>query len=289
MTAGTPIAPIAPTAVGRPERPSGAGKWMATAVLAAILVWALVSTDANWGRLTDAPGRLVTNFRLMFTRMSWSDVGRSMEAMWESVAMAWLGTMLAAVFAIPLAFAAAENLVPRWMSFGVRQVFNLLRAIPEVILVLAIIPFLGLTPSAGVVTLGIGSIGTVSKLCSEVIEGIDSGPIEAADSVGANSLQRLRWAVAPQALPEIASLVLYRFEINIRVSAVLGALGVGGIGTVLRSNIEFKNWGPAGVALIVVVLATITVDVISGAVRRRLVAGPTGTPATREAHVVEAF
>jgi phosphonate transport system permease protein len=155
-----------------------------------------------------------------------------------------------------------------------RQVFNVLRSVPEVMIVIAIIPVLGLTTKAGVLALAIGSIGTLSKLCSEVVEGIDRGPIEAADAVGASQLQRLRWAVLPQALPEIAAFILYRFEINIRVSAILGVLGIPCIGARLTQALRFKEWGQAGLALIVVVVATIAIDTISGAIRRRIIAGP---------------
>jgi phosphonate transport system permease protein len=196
--------------------------------------------------------------------------------MWDSIAMAWLGTLIAAVAAVPLGFLAAENLVPRWLSFLFRQLFNILRAIPELILVLTLIPVLGLTKSAGVMAIAIGSVGTLGKLISEIVEGVDRGPIEAADAVGATQLQRLRWGVAPQTMPEIVSFILYRFEINIRVSSVLGVLGVGGIGGILTEALRFKEWGLAGMALIVVVVTTMLIDALSGAVRRRILAGPGG-------------
>jgi phosphonate transport system permease protein len=86
-------------------------------------------------------------------------------------------------------------------------------------------------------------------------------------------VQRLRWGVLPQALPEIASFVLYRFEINIRASAVLGVIGAGGIGGVLAESLRFKDWGTAGLALIIVVVVTMMIDAVSGWVRRRLVRG----------------
>lgn len=258
----------------RPRRPTNVALWIGVAVTVAILIWAIIGLDAKWGRLLDAPYDLYTVFRLMFTRMSWSDLGGSLEDMWTSIAMAWLGTMLAACIAVPFGFLAAENLVPRWFSFGMRQVFNVLRSVPEVVLVIAVIPVFGLSKNAGVLALAIGSIGTLSKLCSEVIEGIERGPIEAADAVGATHLQRLRWAVIPQAIPEITAFILYRFEINIRVSAILGVLGIPSIGNRLTQALRFKEWGQAGLALIVVVLATIAIDMISGAIRRRIIAGP---------------
>lgn len=275
---------IAPT---RPARPINVAKWTALGVWTALVVWSITGLDIKWSRLLEAPADLYRVFELMFTQLESSDIGRCLRAMWDSIAMAWLGTLIAAVFAVPLGFLAAENLVPRWLSFLVRQLFNILRAIPELILVLALIPVLGLTKSAGVLAIAIGSVGTLGKLCSEIIEGIDRGPIEAADSVGASQVQRLRWAVIPQTMPEIASFVLYRFEINIRVSSVLGILGIGGIGQLLNEGLRFKEWGLAGMALIVVVATTMLIDAISGAVRRRILAGPSGTrPMTEDPEVV---
>jgi phosphonate transport system permease protein len=255
------------------ERPRNTFRWVVTAIVLILLAWSVLGLDIKWSRLLDAPGDLWTVARLMFTNMEASDFGRLMGEMWDSIAIAWLGTMIAAVFAVPLAFLAAENLTARPVVWIVRLVLNVLRAVPEIILAIALVPILGLTPKAGVVAIGIGSIGTLGKLCSEVLEGIQPGPLEAADAVGANRVQRLRWGVLPQALPEIASFVLYRFEINIRASAVLGVIGAGGIGGVLAESLRFKDWGTAGLALIIVVVVTMMIDAVSGWVRRRLVRG----------------
>src|SRR5690606_22069515 len=160
----------------------------------------------------------------------------------------------------------SENLVGRPVAWFVRQLFNLIRAVPEVIVALLFVPIFGLSPMAGVLAIGIHSIGSLGKLLYEIIEGIDRGPIEAADAVGAGRLQRLRWAVVPQVAPELTSFVLYRFEINIRASAVLGLVGAGGIGNDLVQAVRFKEYGIAGLALAVVVIGTIMVDVISGAI-----------------------
>ena len=268
----------------RPRREPQSWRWIVVVSVVALAFWSVVGLDARWGRLPSAPGDLFTVFRLMVTNLTWDDVRVCVEAMWDSIAIAWVGTLVAAVVAIPLAFVAAENLVPRWAAFAIRQVLNVLRAIPEIILVMAFIPIFGLTKNAGILAIGIGSIGTLGKLCAETIEGIDRGPIEAVDSTGANRLQRLRWAVIPQSMPEIASFILYRFEINIRVSTILGAVGAGGIGQVVDDALTTavpRNWGLAGLALITVVIATVAIDALSGAVRRRILAGPERTPTTR--------
>lgn len=261
----------------RPVRPVAVWAIVGATATLVLGLWAFLTLDLKWSRLADVPSRTYDVVRLMVTDLEWDDLGKCVEAMWDSIAIAWLGTIVAAVFAIPLAFVAAENLVPPWVALAVRQVLNVLRAIPEIILVLALLPVFGFSSTAGILAIGIGSIGTLGKLCSDVIEGVDRGPIEAADAAGASALQRLRWGVLPQALPEVASFVLYRFEINIRVSTILGAVGAGGIGQIVNDAFRVaipKDFGLAGMALIVLILATIAVDAISGRIRRRLVAGP---------------
>jgi len=249
---------------------------LSTVVVAAV-VWSWWSLDIKWGRLAAAPERMFRLARTMFSDLEWDKLGHLLGQMWASISMAWIGTLIGAVFALPLAFLAAENLVGRPVAWITRQFFNVIRAVPEIVLAMVFIPVFGLHPMAGVLAIGIHSIGSLGKLCYEIVEGIDRGPIEAADAVGASRIQRLRWAVVPQVAPELTSFMLYRFEINIRASAVLGVVGAGGIGTDLTEAIRFKEYGTAGLALIVVVVGTIAVDIVSGAVRRRIVAGPGGT------------
>jgi phosphonate transport system permease protein len=116
-------------------------------------------------------------------------------------------------------------------------------------------------------------VGTLGKLTAEVIEGIDPGPVEAARASGAGPLQVQRWGVLPQVLPEIVAFWLYRFEINIRASAVLGVVGAGGIGFLVQQTIVFHRFPLTGTAVLVVVVVTIAVDTVSGFLRRRIIEG----------------
>lgn len=260
-----------------PKRPRNVFAWVATTIITAVVVWSFLGLDAKWSRLLDAPADLFTLGRLMFSQMEVSEIRPLVGKMWESISIAWMGTLIAVLFAVPLSFVAAENLVGRPVAWMVRQVLNLLRAVPEIIIALAFIPVFGLTPMAGVLAIGVGSIGTLGKLFYEIIEGVETGPIEAVDAVGASRPQRLRWGVLPQVTPELTSFALYRFEVNIRASAVLGLIGAGGIGTDLAQAIRFKDWGAAGLGLIVIVIGTIAVDTVSGHVRRRIVRGRPAT------------
>lgn len=265
------------------ELPSKAIDWMRlvlSTVFVVLFGWSAISVDLKWGRLLTAPADMWRLFRAMFGDMPWDQLGKLSGLMWDSIAMAWLGTLIAAVFAVPLSFLAAENLVGRPIAWVTRQVFNVLRAVPEIILALLFIPVFGLSPMAGVLAIGVGSIGSLGKLFYEIIENIKPGPIEATDAVGASAVQRLRWGVIPQVAPELTSFLLYRFEINIRASSVLGIVGAGGIGGALGDSFRFKEFGQAGLALIVVIIGTIAVDTVSGAIRRRIVAGPKQIEAT---------
>lgn len=262
--------------VTRPEKPFAYLRWGVTIVLLASFALATTTVDANWERLLDAPELLWRLFSLMFI---WPDpawLGRGLEAMWESVAIAWIGTVIAAILSFPLAFLAAENLAGRASVGIVRQVLNVFRAVPEIIFAIMLIPILGLGPVAGALAIGISSIGTIGKLTAEIIESIDAGPVQAADAVGANRIQRWRWGVIPQIMPEVIALWLYRFEINIRVSAVLGVVGAGGIGVLLQQLLRItRDWAAAGMVLLVVIAVTILIDFVSGRIRRRIIRGPT--------------
>jgi phosphonate transport system permease protein len=265
-----PTSPV----VRLPSKPRDTFRILLTAGFVVLLGWSLISVELKWSRLLDAPADMWRLADLMFTSIEWGDLDRMVGLMWDSIAIAWVGTLIAAVFAVPMSFLAAENLVGRPVAWVTRQVFNILRAVPEVILALLFVPVFGLTPMAGVLAIGVGSIGSLGKLFYEIIENVQPGPIEAADAVGASAVQRLRWGVVPQVAPELSSFLLYRFEINIRASSVLGIVGAGGIGGALADAIRFREYGMAGLALIVVVVATIIVDTISGAIRRRIIAGP---------------
>lgn len=260
-----------------PTRPVDWFRRVGTIAVVVLVVWSLVDLDIKWERLVDLPADLWRVAVLMFGDMPWDETGKLVAALWESVSIAWLGTMIASLFAIPLSFLAAENLVGRPVSWLTRQVFNVLRAVPEVILAIALIPIFGLTPMAGVLAIAIGSVGTLGKLFYEVAEGIKPGPIEAVDATGAGRVQRLRWGVLPQLLPEYASFVLYRFEVNIRASAVMGLIGAGGIGNDIAQALRFKEFGTAGLGLVIIIVGTIAIDYVSGLVRRRIIDGPSNS------------
>lgn len=261
---------------GRPQRPSSAKRNAAFGFALLVIAVSVLSLEIKYERLVDLPaGIWLVVYKMYFEKgPDLSYLGVSIEHMIQSIEIAWVGTIIGAALSLPIGFVAAKNVSSGLISNIFRQVLNGIRAFPELVLAVAIfIPIAGLGPVAGALAIGIHSIGTLGKLTAEVVEGIDSGPVEAARATGGRWLQIQRWGVLPQVLPEIVAFWLYRFEINIRAAAVLGVVGAGGIGFIVQQTIVFGRFPLAGTALLVVILATIFVDTISGWVRRRIIEG----------------
>jgi phosphonate transport system permease protein len=264
------------TAASRPSRPSHAKRNLALLGAALVIGWAAVTVSVDPAEILELPGGVGLVFYKMFIEFGpdWSYLPTAIDGMIESLQLAWVGTVIGAILSLPLGFFGAKNVSSGIVSNVMRQVLNAIRAFPEIVLAIAIfIPIAGLGPVAGALAIGLHSVGTLGKLTAEVVEGIDAGPVEAARASGARSLQIQRWGVLPQVLPEIVAFWLYRFEINIRAAAVLGVVGAGGIGFSLQQTLQFKRYPLAGTAIIVVIVATILVDTLSGWVRRRIVEG----------------
>jgi len=257
----------------RPQRPSNLKRNLWITGAAALFGWAALTVDVDITDLASLPAGLWA----ILTEMVPPDLAylkSAVPAMIESLQMAWVGTIIGAALSLPLGFLGAKNVSSGLVSNVMRQILNAIRAFPELILAIAIfIPIAGLGPVAGTLAIGVHSAGTLGKLTAEAIEGIDPGPVEAARASGARGLQVQRWGVTPQVLPELIGFWLYRFEINIRAGAVLGVVGAGGIGFLLDQTIKFGRFPQAGTAILVVIMATILVDTISGAVRRRIIEG----------------
>jgi len=266
-----------PGTAERPPPPSS--RWWRIAVAVAIAVafaWGYSGLGITVDQLRRAPGNIWTIMRL-----SWPpDFGTVIERgaigkVFESVYIAWTGTVIAAVLSLPLAFLASNNVVPRWVRIPIRQLFIVVRAFPELILATIFLAVVGLGPWAGALALGIASAGTLGKWSSESIEEVPLGPVEAIDASGGRWLSGVRWGILPQVFPVIVAHWLFRFEINVRASAIFGLIGAGGIGGEISSQVQFRNWENVLAVLLMVIVMVLTIDGISGAVRRRILAGST--------------
>lgn len=189
-----------------------------------------------------------------------------------TLAIAFLGTIVSALICIPFVFWAASNLSgSRLFSGSGKLILSIVRTIPEVIMALIFIKAVGPNPFAGVLALGVHSVGMLGKLNAEAVENMDMGPTEAMTACGANRMKTLAFAVVPQVIPEFLSFIIYRFEINLRSATLLGIIGAGGIGTPLIFAINSRGWPRVGIILIGIVVTVSIIDYISGYLRKRIV------------------
>jgi phosphonate transport system permease protein len=260
----------------RPKEPLGPKifRWGITAAILVPLVWSALGLGVSWERVLSAPGDIWDILlRLVPPDLSPETVQRAMPKVMESLFIAWVGTMIAAVISLPLAVLAARNVSTRGLSVVIRQLFILVRSVPELLLAMVLIPVTGVGAWTGTLAIGLHSVGTLGKLSSEVVEGIDQGPVEAIASSGGGKLAQIRFGVLPQVMPTIMAYWLYRFEINIRASAVLGAVGAGGIGGELIAQMQFRNYARVGTVLFLTIGVVLVIDAISARLRRRIITG----------------
>jgi phosphonate transport system permease protein len=194
----------------------------------------------------------------------------------ETIFLALMGTSFAIVLSIPLSFLAARNLMPHTflgnaVYFVTRTLLNVLRSIEVLILAIIFAATVGLGPFAGVLALTVHSVASLGKLYSEAIESIDPGPLEAITATGANRLQVIMYAVVPQFIPQFISFTLYRWDINVRMSTVIGFVGGGGIGFILQQFINLGNFFAAATAIWAIAIVVMVMDWASAKIRERVI------------------
>ena len=190
--------------------------------------------------------------------------------MWLTIQIAMWGTTLAVLIAIPFGLACSRNVAPAWLQQPMRLLMNLLRSIPDLVVGTLFIVAVGLGPFAGVMALALNTGGVLAKLFSEAVESIDKGPVEGVRATGANRMQEVVWGVIPQVGPLWTSYALYRFESNSRSATVLGLIGAGGIGQLLFETLNAFDYQKLSAIVIVIIVAVTLIDLLSQAMRSRL-------------------
>ncbi|VDC24614.1 phosphonate ABC transporter, permease protein PhnE [Pseudogemmobacter humi] len=196
-------------------------------------------------------------------------------AIFETILMAFLGTMSAALVALPLSFLAARNFNPLGpLRFVARRVFDFIRGVDGLIWTIILSRAFGPGPMTGAIAIAITDSGTFGKTFSEALENIDDKQVEGIRSTGANGLQRARFGVIPQVTPVLLSQILYYLESNTRSATVIGAIVGGGIGLLLTQAINTqKDWEEVAYYMVLIVLMVMLMDSLSGWLRRRLIKG----------------
>ena len=203
---------------------------------------------------------------------SWARFLAFSNALAETVAIAFLGTLLAALIAFPIGFIAARNTtVNRLVQFASRRVLDGIRGIDTLIWALLWINVVGLGPFAGVLAIMTSDIGTFGKLFSEAIEAADKKPVEGIASTGGTRLHQIRFGILPQVFPVIAGQVLYFFESNTRSGTIIGIVGAGGIGLHLAEQIRTLEWQAVSFLVIMILIMVAAIDAVSVRLRTAII------------------
>ncbi len=199
---------------------------------------------------------------------TWTRAEIYLHALGQTLAIAFLGTMGAAILAIPLGFLAARNITAsRILRFLTRRTLDAGRSIDTLIWALIWINVVGLGPFAGALAIMSADIFSFGKLMSEAIETADRRPVEGVTAAGGSRLEAIRFGIVPQVLPVIASQVLYYFESNTRSATIIGIVGAGGIGLVLSEQIRVLEWNEAASIILMVLVTVAVIDAISERLR----------------------
>lgn len=238
--------------------------------VAGALVWALAGMGIRWEFVADSPAQVQDLFGRMFPP-DWSFTGEIVDPLIQTINIATLGTAMAVLLSIPVAFLAARNTTFNRATYALgRVVMSVSRSVDSLIWALIFIIVVGPGSLAGALAIAVRSIGFVSKLFAEGIEEIDRGQVEAVTATGADRFKVLLYGIVPQIRPVFAGVTIYRWDINIRESTVLGLVGAGGIGFALNEAILGLEWSRVGLILVVVLAVVIVSEVSSAYLRGRV-------------------
>lgn len=239
-------------------------------MFAAAFVAGLALLDVPWARIPAGFTKLGEFAVLMLPPDpgSWARFLRYLHALGETVAIAFIGTLVAAILAFPFSFLAAKNVVAnRIMHFLARRSFDTIRGIDTLVWALIWVSVVGLGPFAGILALVCSDFGTFGKLFSEATEAADRRPVEGVLSTGGSHLHTVRFGLIPQVLPVLASQVLYYFESNTRSATIIGIVGAGGIGLQLSEQIHTLEWQAVSFLIIMILTAVGLIDFVSSRLR----------------------
>jgi phosphonate transport system permease protein len=270
VTATSPPA-TGPAPVNRPRRPPPRWSlWGGLAVVAIITAWSAYEIDFVFPSLADLTRG--SSVIAEFLRPNWSFVFRVRDAWLETLYIAVIAAVIGNGVALFVSLLASRVTSLNRPVYQVsKTLLSVIRSLPDVAYGLLFVVAVGHGALAGIIALIMFNIGVNAKLTSETIDAVDPGPIEAADAAGANRLQRAWAAVVPQILPSYMSYSLYVFELNIRASVVIGIVGGGGIGQVLRVQLNQFNFGNIGALIVALFVVVFVLDRVSIWFRRRLV------------------
>jgi phosphonate transport system permease protein len=199
-------------------------------------------------------------------------LGTYLRLLWQTVQMAIVATVMGFTIAFVLCFPATQSLVAnRWIALPIRRLLEFFRSVPQVVFAFILVWPFGIGPLAGILAIGIHTAGALGKLYSDLNENADMRPLDGIRSVGGSWLSVIRYGMVPQMLPGFLSYALLRFEINVRVSTIIGFVGAGGIGQELMRVISFNIYEEVSAIAILILLIVVAIDLTSEWARHRFI------------------
>ena len=248
--------------------------WAGWLVAVAIFAWCwqLISDKTIWAFVTDAPSQ-AADLGARMVPPDWGSITGLWRPLWDTINIATLGTLMAIVIAVPVAYCAARNTTPSVALVRPVALFIIVssRSINSLIWALMLVTIVGPGVFAGILAIGLRSIGFCAKLLYEAIEEIDEGQVEAVRATGASRAQVTAYGVVPQVLPAFAGISVFRWDINIRESTVLGLVGGGGIGLPLNAAITTLAWTKVSLILLLIVATVVVSEWVSAKVRHAII------------------
>ncbi|HSF96000.1 MAG TPA: phosphonate ABC transporter, permease protein PhnE [Thermohalobaculum sp.] len=245
--------------------------WLALVALF-VFCWQVMTKDTIWIFVYDAP-KAAADIGSRMVPPRWAYIEKLWWPVWDTINIATLGTMMGVIIAVPVAFLAARNTTPS--TLVARPIALLIivssRSINSLIWALLLVSIIGPGVLAGIVAIGLRSIGFCAKLLYEAIEEIDESQVEAVTATGASGAQVMNYAIVPQVLPAFAGISVFRWDINIRESAILGLVGAGGIGLQLKSSLDMLAWSQVTVIFIVILATVVLSEWVSAKVRHAII------------------
>jgi len=258
----------------RRERGAQLAVWAAWLVAVAIFVlcWQLISDKTIWAFVTDAPAQ-AADLGVRMVPPDWSFMRVLWRPLWDTINIATLGTVMAVIIAIPIAYCAARNTTPSAALVRPIALFVIVssRSINSLIWALMLVVIVGPGVLAGILAIGLRSIGFCAKLLYEAIEEIDESQVEAVRATGASRAQVTAYGIVPQVLPAFAGISVFRWDINIRESTVVGLVGAGGIGLPLNAALTSLAWTQVSLILLIVIATVVVSEWVSAKVRHAII------------------
>jgi len=239
-------------------------------IIVALIIVASYNVDANPIEFVEG----IPNLAIIIEEMLVVEpkyIPTALWAMFETIQMAFIGTAVGVVIALPLSMLAARNLNSKFVYAPIRALLAAIRTFPSILWAILFVIMVGLGPFAGVLAIIMYTVGFVAKLQYESIETIDSDPMDAVSSIGVSKWQLIRYVVIPESAPHLLSQILYMFDYNVRQTSILGLVGAGGIGFYIINYIKFFEYGKAAIFMLIVLITVLAIDWVSVKIRDKYI------------------